>query len=200
MHLSLSLSFALFSSLTHTALHLSAIGKHYDVVYALLTEYSAQDKPDHIGRLAKDFVRSEEVLSLFSKKDWKFSYIEYVLLTSTPVFMTPNKNDDIFINSSWCSSCGLEPLTFTVDHFSTTYGPQFYRISHTLWSDHAIRLHKTIKWLPAGHAVNSVVNHWMGPVRIRHSSHDFGWQSSHSVDLTGWQAKMASIEFLDTMM
>ena len=34
----------------------------------------------------------------------------------------------------------------------------------------------------------------MGPVRIRHSSHDFGWQSSHSVDLTEWQAKMASIE------
>ena len=26
------------------------------------------------------------------------------------------------------------------------------------------------------------------------SSHDFGWQSSHSVDLAGWQAKMASIE------
>ena len=34
----------------------------------------------------------------------------------------------------------------------------------------------------------------MGPVRIRHSSHDFGWQSSHSLDLAGWQAKMASIE------
>ena len=34
----------------------------------------------------------------------------------------------------------------------------------------------------------------LGPVRIRHSSHDFGWQSSHSVDLAGWQAKMASIE------
>ena len=34
----------------------------------------------------------------------------------------------------------------------------------------------------------------MGPVRIRHSSHDFGWQSSHSVDLAGWQAKLASIE------
>ena len=34
----------------------------------------------------------------------------------------------------------------------------------------------------------------MGPVRIRHSSHNFGWQSSHSVDLAGWQAKMASIE------
>ena len=34
----------------------------------------------------------------------------------------------------------------------------------------------------------------MGPVRIRHHSHDFGWQSSHSVDLAGWQAKMASIE------
>ena len=33
-----------------------------------------------------------------------------------------------------------------------------------------------------------------GPVRIRHSSHDFGWQSSHSVDLAGSQAKMASIE------
>ena len=25
----------------------------------------------------------------------------------------------------------------------------------------------------------------MGPVRIRHSSHDFGWQSSHSVDFAG---------------
>ena len=35
----------------------------------------------------------------------------------------------------------------------------------------------------------------MGPVRIRHSSHHFGWQSSHSVDRAGWQAKMASIEF-----
>ena len=34
----------------------------------------------------------------------------------------------------------------------------------------------------------------MGPVRIRHSSHDFGWQSSHSVDLAGWQAKMASTQ------
>ena len=34
----------------------------------------------------------------------------------------------------------------------------------------------------------------MGPVRIRHSSHNFGWQPSHSVDLAGWQAKMASIE------
>ena len=39
----------------------------------------------------------------------------------------------------------------------------------------------------------------MGPVRILHSSHDSGWQSSHSVDLAGWQAKMASIESLDTM-
>ena len=40
--------------------------------------------------------------------------------------------------------------------------------------------------------------HPMGPVRLRHiyiySSHDFGWQSSHSVHLTGWQAKMAAIE------
>ena len=35
---------------------------------------------------------------------------------------------------------------------------------------------------------------WMGLVRIRHSSHDFGWQSSHSVDHAGWQAKMAFIE------
>ena len=33
-------------------------------------------------------------------------------------------------------------------------------------------------------------------MRIRHSSHDFGWQSSHSVDLAGWQAKMASIEIV----
>ena len=38
------------------------------------------------------------------------------------------------------------------------------------------------------------INTRMGPMRIRHSSHDFGWQSSHSVDLAGWQAKMASIE------
>ena len=29
----------------------------------------------------------------------------------------------------------------------------------------------------------------MAPVRTRHSSHDFGWQSSHSVDIAGWQAK-----------
>ena len=36
--------------------------------------------------------------------------------------------------------------------------------------------------------------HPMGPVRIRHSSHDFGWQSSHSVDLAGCQAKMASVK------
>ena len=42
-----------------------------------------------------------------------------------------------------------------------------------------------------GHCDNRLI---MGPVRIRHSSHDFGWQSSHSVDLAGWQAKMASIE------
>ena len=34
----------------------------------------------------------------------------------------------------------------------------------------------------------------MASVRIRPSSHDFGWQSSHSVNLAGWQAKMASIE------
>ena len=38
-------------------------------------------------------------------------------------------------------------------------------------------------------------------MRIRHSSHDFATSSSHSVDLAGWQAKMASIEFgyLDVM-
>ena len=34
----------------------------------------------------------------------------------------------------------------------------------------------------------------MGPVRMRHTLHDFGWQSNHRVDLAGWQAKMASIE------
>ena len=36
--------------------------------------------------------------------------------------------------------------------------------------------------------------HPMGLVRIRHSSRDFGWQSSRSVDLAGWQVKMATIE------
>ena len=35
----------------------------------------------------------------------------------------------------------------------------------------------------------------MGPVRIRHRSHHFAIQSSHSVKRAGWQAKMASIEF-----
>ena len=35
----------------------------------------------------------------------------------------------------------------------------------------------------------------MGPVRIRHCSHHFATQSSHTVDRAGWQAKMASIEF-----
>ena len=34
----------------------------------------------------------------------------------------------------------------------------------------------------------------MGLVRIRHSSHGFEWKSSHSVDLAGWQVKMASVE------
>ena len=32
-------------------------------------------------------------------------------------------------------------------------------------------------------------------VRMRHSSHDFATNSCHSVDLAGWQAKIASIEF-----
>ena len=33
-------------------------------------------------------------------------------------------------------------------------------------------------------------------MRIRHgSSHDFGWQSSHSVDLAGWQAKWLPLKF-----
>ena len=35
----------------------------------------------------------------------------------------------------------------------------------------------------------------LGPVWIRHTEFTrFGWQYSHSVDLAGWQAKMASIE------
>ena len=34
----------------------------------------------------------------------------------------------------------------------------------------------------------------MGPMRIRHRSYHFASQSSHFVDRTGWQAKMASIE------
>ena len=34
----------------------------------------------------------------------------------------------------------------------------------------------------------------MGSVRIHQSSHNFATQSSHSVDLSGWLAKMASIE------
>ena len=32
-------------------------------------------------------------------------------------------------------------------------------------------------------------------MRIRHSSHDFGWQSSHSEDLAGWQAKISPGKF-----
>ena len=53
---------------------------------------------------------------------------------------------------------------------------------------------------PVGTQQNS---HEMWPVLIRHSSHHFATQSSHSVDRAGWQAKMASIEvfffFLVTM-
>ena len=35
----------------------------------------------------------------------------------------------------------------------------------------------------------------MGPVRIRHNSHDFGWQSSHSVDLVGGKPKWLPLKF-----
>ena len=44
------------------------------------------------------------------------------------------------------------------------------------------------------HASSSGFHSQMWPVRIRHSSHDFAPQSSHSVDLARWQAKMVSIE------
>ena len=51
-----------------------------------------------------------------------------------------------------------------------------------------------ILWLP-GLSDHDV--HIIGPVRIRHthSSHDFGWQFSHSVDISMhmWQANMASM-------
>ena len=36
----------------------------------------------------------------------------------------------------------------------------------------------------------------MGPLQMRHCSHEFATQSSHSVDLAGWQAKMAIIDIL----
>ena len=49
-------------------------------------------------------------------------------------------------------------------------------------------------WLVSYDFLFTAVQHQMGPVRIRHNSHDLGWQSSHSVDLPGWQAQMASIE------
>ena len=45
-------------------------------------------------------------------------------------------------------------------------------------------LSKWIKWVLS-----------MGPVRIHYSSHHFATQASHFVDRSGWQAKMASIEF-----
>ena len=63
------------------------------------------------------------------------------------------------------------------DLLSWTRGPSF--CSRSLSCDCAEKLCGFVK---------------VGPVRIRHSSHDFGWQSSHSVDLAGWQANMASIE------
>ena len=34
----------------------------------------------------------------------------------------------------------------------------------------------------------------LGPVRIRHTSHNIAIQPSHSVDRAGWDAKMASIQ------
>ena len=52
------------------------------------------------------------------------------------------------------------------------------------------------QWVLGLQVSSLVVDHQtkfsMGPVQIRHSSHDFATQSSHSVD--GWQAKMTSIE------
>ena len=47
------------------------------------------------------------------------------------------------------------------------------------------------KWFGIVTAHSEVLR--MGPARLRHCLHDFSTQSSHSVDLTGWQAKMASI-------
>ena len=41
----------------------------------------------------------------------------------------------------------------------------------------------------------SLLTMYNGAVRIRHSSHHFATQSSHSVDRAGWQAKMASVDF-----
>ena len=49
-------------------------------------------------------------------------------------------------------------------------------------------------WRSTNRVVKHDVTKPRGPVRLHHSSHHFGWQSSHSVDLAGWQAKMASIE------
>ena len=56
---------------------------------------------------------------------------------------------------------------------------------------------KKLRFHIADHRRVSSAGHyskWMWLLRIPHSWHDFGWQSSHSVDLAGWQAKMASIE------
>ena len=39
----------------------------------------------------------------------------------------------------------------------------------------------------------------MEPLQIRHSSHEIATQPSQSVDRAGWQAKMASFEYFDTM-
>ena len=49
-------------------------------------------------------------------------------------------------------------------------------------------------WLPLVLFCEAGIESLMGPVRIRHSSHSLGWQPSHSVDLTGLQDKMATIE------
>ena len=56
--------------------------------------------------------------------------------------------------------------------------------------DRCIKLGSTVS-----SCISKVANGFsMEPVRIRRSSHGFGWQPSHSVDLAGWQAKMASID------
>ena len=84
-------------------------------------------------------------------------------------------------------------LIFSWDFFLKAL-PWFFRTHDCTWSNLSrcfipfrCRIRNLFKWAPFSFFMHK-------PVRIRRSSHDLGWQSSHSVDLAGWQAKKAFIE------
>ena len=89
--------------------------------------------------------------------------------------------------------------SYNFDHFIFTVMVVFFLVSS---SPGSICTYGQHPWTQYEHAVDEhqqyvhgELDTIVGPVPIRHRSHDFATQSSLSVDRAGWQAKMASIEF-----